>query len=305
MGKADELLRSAGGNIAESAAHRGAPVAMPTPGASTLATARLDGVVRSKTALDIPLAKIVRDPSQPREEFDEEALGRLAESVRGRGVLQPIRVRWDEAAGKYIVICGERRWRASQMAGLATIPCVVSDRELDAAELLAVQLVENALREDLRPVEQAKAYRTLMTANGWSGNQLAKELGISQPSVVQALALLDLPATVQNRVESGDLPASTAYAIASIPDPAEQAEVAEQAVAGKMSRAEVVRQVRERATSKGRGAKARPKKTSSSFRAAGGAKVTVEHRKGVDDDLVREALRDILDQLNGRAAEAA
>ena len=79
------------------------------------------------------------------------------------------------------------------MAGLATLPCVVDDRPATPGELLAMQMVENCLREDLKPVEQAKAFRTLMDLNGWSGNQLAKELGVSQSGVVQALALLDLP----------------------------------------------------------------------------------------------------------------
>jgi ParB family chromosome partitioning protein len=303
MAKADDLLRTMGGAITESASHRGAPVAMPAALAgSTLTSDRLTGVVRSKTALEIPLDRIERDPAQPREEFDEEALRRLSDSIRSRGVLQPIRVRWDEGQGRYVIICGERRWRASQMAGVLTIPCVVADRPAEPGELLAIQLVENALREDLKPVEQARAYRTLMTVNNWSGNQLSKELGVSQSSVVQALALLELPASVQERVESGELPASTAYAIASLPDADAQAEVATRAVAEGLSRAEVVKAVRETSarSGKGRGAKPKPRKTTATLRSSNGAKVTIEHRRGVDDALIASVLKELLEQIEAR-----
>ena len=215
MGKADELLRTMGGAILESASHRGAPAAMPAASAgSAMNPDRLAGVTRSKAALEIPLAKIGADPDQPREEFEEDALARLAESIRTKGLLQPISVRWVEGRGSYVIIAGERRWRAATMAGLTSLSCVVVDRPIPPGELLALQCVENLLREDLRPIEQAKAFRTLMDINGWSGNQLAKELGISQPAVVAALKLLSLPEPVQDLVESGNLPASSASAIA-------------------------------------------------------------------------------------------
>jgi ParB family chromosome partitioning protein len=309
MGKADDLIRSAGGSILESASHRSAPAAMPVaPGVSTLTPDRLAGVARSKAALDIPVEKIARDPDQPREEFEEDALGRLADSIRARGVLQPIRVRWDEGQGRYVIICGERRWRAARMAGIATIPCVVAERPAGPGELLTLQLVENALREDLRPIEQAKAYRTLMTVNSWSGNQLSKELSISQSGVAQALALLDLPVPVQGHVESGDLPASTAYAIATLDDPDAQRAIADRAVSEKLSRAEVAQAVRRAGGSKGRGSKAKPRKvTERTFRTAAG-KVTVENRRGLGDDVIRSALAEALAQLDkaaDRSADAA
>jgi ParB family chromosome partitioning protein len=155
--------------------------------------------------------RIAADPDQPREEFDPEALQRLADSLRAKGQLQPIRVRWDEGRGAYIIICGERRWRAATMAGLETLHCVIVEGTVEPVELLAIQLVENALREDLRPVEQARAYRTLMDQKGWSTRQLAAELAVTQPQVVRTLALLDLPAVVQEAVEQGTLAPGTAY----------------------------------------------------------------------------------------------
>jgi ParB family chromosome partitioning protein len=281
-----------GGVIAESASHRGAPAAMPTaPAGSTLAPDRLNGVVRSKAALEIPVSKIEPDPDQPREEFDDDALSRLADSIRSRGVLQPIRVRWDAGRGAYVIIAGERRWRASRMAGVATLPCVVDDRPVGPGELLAMQMVENCLREDLKPVEQAKAFRALMTLNGWSGNQLARELGVSQPGVVQALALLDLPVPLQSAVDNGEIPASTAYAITALEDPAAQVKVASRVVSEGLSRAETVEVVRRTSgRGKGRGAGNAKRVTSRVFRKLAGCTVSVENGRGLEPRVIAEAL---------------
>jgi ParB family transcriptional regulator, chromosome partitioning protein len=244
MGKLDELLQTTGANIDESmGAGRRRPGVMHS--ATPSVPDRLAGISRSKDAAEIPTAKIDRDPDQPREEFDEESLARLAESLKARGQLQPIRVRWDEGRGVYVIVCGERRWRAARMAELSTMSCVIVDRPIEAGELLAIQLIENCLREDLRPIEQAKAYRSLMQANGWSGNQLARELSINQSNVARALALLDLPELVQAKVEQGALTPSVAYEVSKLDDPEQQREVAEKAVAEKLTRAEVVAEIRQ------------------------------------------------------------
>jgi ParB family chromosome partitioning protein len=187
----------------------------------------------------IPVEKIDRDPDQPRTEFDEDDLSRLAESLRIRGQLQPIRVRWDEGRGAYIVLAGERRWRAARMAGLDKLACVIHEGDLSGEEKLAMQLVENALRADLKPVEQARAYRRLMDARSYSTRDLAAELHIAQTSVVRALALLELPADVQARVEGGELASTVAAELARLPDAEAQAEVAQAVVSEKLTRSEV------------------------------------------------------------------
>jgi ParB family chromosome partitioning protein len=307
MRKADELLRTMGATINESASHRATPAAMPTPAGVAPSPDRLAGVIRSKAALEIPADKIEPDLDQPREEFDEESMRRLADSVRARGILQPIRVRWDEGRKRYVIIAGERRWRASRMAGLASLPCVVDDRPATPGELLAMQMVENCLREDLKPIEQAKAFRALMDLNGWSGNQLAKELGVAQSGVVQALALLELPAPVQAAVDNGNLPASTAYTITALKDPAAQTELAARVVTERLSRAETaeaVRKVVSRPEGKGRGAKPR-KVTSRVIKTSSGAKVTVERTKGLDDAAVEVALEEALAALRAGRETAA
>ncbi len=212
--------------------------------------ARDQGVTRSKHAVEIPVDKIQPDPDQPREDFEPEALERLAESLRTKGQLQPIRVRWEEDRGCYFIIMGERRWRAAIKAGLATLSCVAHQGPVEPGERLALQLVENAVREDLKPIEQAKAYRRLQELYGWSGNQLAKELAVPQPAVVHALALLKLPDDVQSKVETGELAPRTAYEISKLDAPGEQAALAELVVAEKMTGEQVAATVKAKKTGK-------------------------------------------------------
>ncbi len=290
MGKLDDLMKSSRGIASES---MGRPAMASMNRASTQAAAgrpdRLEGVTRSKTAAEIPLAKIAPDPAQPREDFGDEALGRLAESMKTRGQLQPIRVRWDDGAGRYVIVCGERRWRAAGLAGMPTMSCVIMDGPITSGELLVIQLVENALREDLRPIEQARAFRALMESNGWSTHQVARELSVDQSSgVVRALALIELPPAVQAHVEQGTIAPATAYEVSKLDDPVAQAEVAARVVAEKLSRAETaeaVRRASSRSSRKNRGRKT----TARTFR-VGGYKITVENRRGLDTESLRAVL---------------
>lgn len=301
MGKLDKLMQAAGSNIDESmGASGGEPITAP---ATSVTPARWQGVTKAKNVAEIPVSKIVRDPGQPREEFDAETLERLAESIRRRGVLQPIRARWDEGQGAYVVIAGERRWRAATMAGLVTIPCVVDDRLLEPTELLAVQLIENALREDLRPVEAARAYRRLMEANGWSARQVAQELDLDHSTVVKALALLELPVTVQEQIETGRIAPSVGYELSKLEGASVQAEVAQAVVAEGLKRAEVADLVR--AVKAKRPAPAqRPDPVT--FDLGDGCTVTVRWRKSGGPDLI-QALRRVLKlaQEQRRTDEAA
>jgi ParB family transcriptional regulator, chromosome partitioning protein len=248
MGKLDELMKHQANMDASLGV--GYDTGKTPPGMSLdhaqRVPARLQGVSKSKNAVEVPVEKIQPDPTQPREEFEPEALQRLADSMKTKGQLQPIRVRWDESRGAYVIVVGERRWRAAVMAGLSMMTCVLQEGTLDSGEQLAIQLVENALREDLRPVEQAKAYRRLMETHGWSGNRLAKELAIDQAAVSRALSLLDLPDAVQAKVEAGTLPSRTAYEIGKLADVSEQITLAERAAAGEITREQVQATVKAR-----------------------------------------------------------
>src|SRR4051812_45128101 len=156
----DRFKAQLGGHIRESmgatsAAGAGGPLPTPAHGVP----ARYDGVTRPKDALTIPVAKLLPDPDQPRSEFDEEELARLAESLRTRGQLQPIRVRFDAPRSAWVIISGERRWRAAMIAGLASLACVEVKGEPNADAILEDQLVENCLRSDLKPIEEARAFK--------------------------------------------------------------------------------------------------------------------------------------------------
>lgn len=259
-------------------------------------------MTKSKNAVEIPVEKLHRDPNQPREEFGDDALNRLAESMRTRGQLQPIRVRWDEGRGAYVIIAGERRWRAARMAGMATISAVVVEGDLPAAELLALQLVENCLREDLSDIEQAKAFRALLDQNGWSIRQLASELALDHSAVSKTIRLLELPETVQELVERGELPKWTAFEVAKAETPQLQEEVARRAVAEGLTApetAEAVRQASSRPT-KGKAGKAK-KITSRVIRTAAGPRVTVEFGRGLTVELIRAALVDAVASIDAEA----
>lgn len=238
--KLDQIKNSLGGKMSESMGVGRTPVRLHAPGATAAADStdeRLRGIVRNKSAVEIPLDRIIRDDNQPREEFDQDALARLADSLRTRGQLQPIRVRWDEGRGVYVIICGERRWRAAAMAGMSRIACMIHEGPID---VLMVQLIENALREDLKPVEQAKAYQALIDRNGWEHQRLAAELSITGPTISRCLALLSLPPEVQVQVDQGKLSPSAAYEVAKLDDPVEQVAFAQTVIDGKLTKNQVI-----------------------------------------------------------------
>jgi ParB family transcriptional regulator, chromosome partitioning protein len=310
MAKADELLKRSGGTLLQSASVRPGPAGMASvAGATVIRDNRKEGLDRSKTAWTIPLDKIARDPNQPREEVGDGDVETLVESLRTHGLIQPITVMWSDEAGHYRIVAGERRFRAATLAGWTSISCNVLDKPLAPDELLALQCVENLIREDLKPIEKARAFRTLLTVNGWPVTRIAKELGVSHSAVSQSLRLLDLPESVQGQVEAGELSPVAGYHVAQIEDPEVQAEVVERIVSEGLTRdetVEVVKQAKAKTDraggSKGRGvSKGKPAKlpTVRTIRTEAGPRVTVEYRKGVDDAVIASALREILAKLEG------
>ena len=151
---------------------------------------------------ELPVALIKPNPKQPRTKFDQEALGALAASIEASGVVQPLLVR-PLPDGSYELVAGERRWRAAQQAGLDKVPAVVRDQE--QAERLQVALIENMVREDLNPVEEARACAALVEELGLSKEELARRVGRSRPAVSNLIRLLDLPDEALELLESGEL----------------------------------------------------------------------------------------------------
>ena len=263
---------------------------------------KFQGSSRIKDALAIELDRIIPDPDQPRKEFEPEALGSLASSLKDRGQLQPIRVRWSAEAERWVIVSGERRWRAATMAGLATISCIEAKGQMSPGDILEDQLVENCIREDLKPIEQARAFRALLDIRGCSARQLAESLRISHQAVGRALSLLTLPAELQRQVEAGLVPPSAAAEVAKVKDDSARREIANQIAAGELTRDETVQAVRQATTRprptatarKGRGGlKSKPKlPTERTIRTSLGLKVTVEGRKGIEPAAMVAALRE-------------
>jgi ParB family chromosome partitioning protein len=151
---------------------------------------------------ELPIELVKPNPNQPRTKIDPEALAGLASSIETNGIVQPLLVR-PLADGSYELIAGERRWRAAQTAGLEKIPAVVRDQEL--AERLQVALIENMVREDLNPVDEARACAALVDELGLSKEELARRVGRSRPAVSNLIRLLDLPDEALDLLESGEL----------------------------------------------------------------------------------------------------
>jgi ParB family chromosome partitioning protein len=298
--KAGEMLKAKfGAGMRESA---GIGATVPTGIPSPVVDEKLKGASVLRKSFSIPLDRITPDPKQPRKEFDEVELARLAESLRTRGQLQPIRARWDETMIQWVIVVGERRWRAARLAGLTHLQIIEASADADDHDRLVDQLVENALREDLKPVERARAYQTLLQAKGWSHRQLAQELAIAPSAVAQALALLDLPEAIQVQVEQGGLAPSVAYEVAKVEDAAEQARIVDKVLTEGLTRAEVAEVIRRTPMKKGKAPSSRkkPRKvTSRSWRLPAGT-VTAELRRGKGEGLA--ALLELL-RLTVAAAE--
>ena len=166
----------------------------------------------------LPVSDLSPGPFQPRETFEDGAMAALIDSVRERGVIQPLIVRADpEAKGRYQIVAGERRWRAAQAAGLHEVPVLI--QELSDAAALEVALIENIQRQDLTPVEEAEGYRRLTQEFDRTQDELSRALGKSRSHIANALRLLHLPDTVKLLLNGGGLSAGHGRALLNAPDP--------------------------------------------------------------------------------------
>lgn len=178
-------------------------------------------------AILLPLQKVEPNPLQPRKTFDPEALQELADSIAIHGVIQPLTVR-KLPSGYYQIIAGERRWRASRLAGLTEVPVVVI--EADDKKAMELALIENLQRADLNPIEEALGYRQLMQEYGMTQEVTAERVGKSRPAVANALRLLSLPKSILDLVESGTLSAGHARALLALKDEQQQYAVAQKII---------------------------------------------------------------------------
>ena len=172
----------------------------------------------------LPIYKVEPNPDQPRQDFDEEELQALADSIEIHGIIQPLTVR-ELPSGYYQIIAGERRWRAARIANLSEIPAVIM--EADDRKVKELALIENLQRQDLNPVEEALGYQSLMQEYGLTQEDAAKRVGKSRPAVANALRLLNLPGEVMELVRSGKLSAGHARAVLVLKTEKKQLEAAQ------------------------------------------------------------------------------
>ena len=254
-----KLGRGLGALLGET--HREESVA-PSEGGTALSSAAGQGeggagAPRSGLA-SIPVARIEPLPGQPRQIFDDDALDDLARSIAQRGVIQPVIVRPLERKGRYQLVSGERRWRAAQRAKLHEIPAII--RDLDQREVMAIALIENIQREDLNPIEEARAYQHLADEEGMSQAEIAELVDKSRSHVANHQRLLALPEKVIAYVERGQLSMGHARALIGH-DAAEM--LAEEAVTRNLSVRDVEKRVRSKGGASGRASSAKPSKSGS------------------------------------------
>ena len=200
-----------------------------------------DRTERRRRETTLRVSQIEPNRSQPRKTFDEDALEELADSIRQYGLIQPIMVQKRE--GYYEIIAGERRWRACMKAGLKEVPVII--REYDDQKIMELSLIENLQREDLNPMEEARAYKRLMEEFGLTQEEIAGRVSKSRPVIANALRLLKLDERVQTMVEQGDISMGHARALLPLEIPEEQLSVAQEIVEKQLSVRETEKKVKE------------------------------------------------------------
>ncbi len=263
--------------------------------------ARLVGTRRDMHAkvisVDCLLAK-----EQVRKDFNQAELDELAHSLKTVGQKTPILVYWSDDDGKYVIVAGERRYRAAKQAGLDELCCQIHPHKPDEAELVELQFVENAIRSDLNPIEEAHSYRRLQELKGYTTTQLAERIGKNQSSISRSLSLLKLPEEIQGHIGEGRIPVSIAREIAKL-DGEQQHEMAKDYLAGELTTGQAqAKASKKTATAKGGGAAKQTKKWTQA-----GVSITVAYGRGVTLADIAEVLEERANLLrnDGRAKKAA
>lgn len=295
MSKADSLMNRLGNGLADSIGLRSGQPAKPVYQTAGTDAPKTD-FIRNRSVGEIHPSEVMPDPEQPRKFFDEEEIGRLSSDIQQRGQLQPIRVRWSPQYNKWLIIAGERRWRAVSKAGLEKITCIFIDREMSENEIRTEQLVENLLRENLTGMEEAKAYRSLMDANNWSATELSVSLNVSKGKVSKALALLKLPVELQAQIEEGKISPSTAYELSKAKTVEQRSELAELAAAGQFTQQDAANATKKKSDGGGK-----RRSTNESFRTADNVRVVISSRRDIGDAGMVQCLLEVIETIRSRS----
>jgi len=302
MSRAEQLAERLGRNMNESLGARlMTPESQAVAGKVIPGVSPEDGRTRDRQAGHMELDRIMPDPDQPRKTFTEESLQQLAQSLKTAGQLQPIRVRWNADHAKWVIISGDRRYRAAIIAGLKTIACLFVDRPLTESEIRQESLIENLLREDLLPIEAAQGYRQLMEMNGWTIQQVAEALNITKGTVSKSLSLLKLPPDIQAQVDEGKISPSAGYEVSRLDGEAAQRELAARIVTDGLKRDETGEAVGK--TSRPKSKDAEPKATTTKVLHVTGAKLSITwQKKTVRNKDIIDALEQALAQVREKAS---
>lgn len=265
-------------SLGESIGSRSDAGSVPSP--LSLGTDRGKGRSANRNAVILALDQIIPDPDQPRKVFDPTELRELAESIAEHDLLQPIRVRWADEHEKWIIVAGERRYRAAQLLQHAEIQATIDSTDRTVGEVRVQQLVENIQRSNFRPCEEAKAFAEAMELEGISASELSRRIKKSRSYVSESLLLLQLSEEQQQQVDAGTLPVREAYRLA---------RDAKAVDSGKSP-------TPKKSTSVGKKGK-RKRGTEVTYRASNGAKIVVTFGKKADDTEIRDALLDIAKQI--------
>lgn len=269
-----------GKRLSESVGIRSSTAEVPSP--IDLGTDKTSGRYANRNASMIEMDKIIPDPDQPRKQFDEAELRELAESIQDHELLQPIRVRWSDDHGKWIIVSGERRYRASQLNNATEIAVVIDDKDRSTGEVRIHQIVENIQRSGFRPVEEARAFAEAMELENISAAELSRRLKKGRSYVSQSLSLLNLTDEQQAAVDAGTLPVREAYKLAREersgdgPSPARAGSV--------------------------KTSKKRKRGIEMTLRSTNGGKITIAFGKKVDNETIRAALLEVAGSLEKKAA---
>lgn len=287
MGKFDQLF-GAGNAAEENLGQRSAgfqPAIVNDP-----VDSRFEGTTRDSATKLIRVDRIIAK-EQVRKDFGDGELQELAHSLRTVGQQQNLLVYWSAEDDRYVIISGERRWRAAQIAQIETLRCTIHPHRPDEAELTELQFVENAIRTDLNPIEEALSYKRLQDLKGYSANQLADRIGKNQTTISRSLKLLTLPVDIQERVRKGDIPTSVAREIVKLGDENEQRKLADSYLNGELTTATAQEATRSRSVNGSRTPSKNTKKWTE-----GGVVITVNYSRGL-------TLADVADALENRAAQ--
>ena len=237
----------------------------------------------------VEIGKIITNPSQPRKDFAEEPLKDLAASIKEKGVLQPILV--EKKGEKYLVVAGERRYRAASLAGLKEVPVI--EKEFSEGGRLEIALIENIQREDLSPIEEAKAFSTLIKNYNIGQDELSKRVGKNRSTIANSLRLLKMPQDMQDALSSGEISSGHARAILSVVNPADQRILFGRIISGAIS----VREAEKQAANLNKGIRGA---------AQDGKKADTKKKKAPDIAAMEQKFIDVLGtkvNLNGTAAK--